>query len=489
MRVNLPQIEDFTQSGVGLNRNFEVQRVTQDWIKGSVKIDLFGSSAVASPVPEESGVGSEVVDSGFFSSSGTEISPANFGAAVTDVGGVTTVVSNISLTGGSDINSSDSIFYCDQDLTINAGVTVTIISNVQIRAKGFFQLNGKIDGKGRGFTGGLGVSQGASTNLDLNYYRSYGTSTPFYAASNFGTRGFIDPKFIPQRGGFVTVSGNEQSSYKTLVYPDLAGEISQGGSRNAAPSLDLKISGTQLSGLPSDLRGSSGVGGGVCVQYESYFGTYIDQRAGSDGGASGAGLVIVCSGADIGANGVIDTSGEDAAQPSVTQMAKVAGNVSGHLTHSSGTGGACGACYWLIVGASSTAPTLNQSNSVANIGGSKADVNTDSEINFSSDRIIDFDWRSGVGAYRQVRMGGNNGATISMPFYGQPLILQNAYQSCHKIQYVNYASAIEGSVTPVYAEDATFTLTEFVNSPETATQNRCTVEVSITPPCDRDWET
>lgn len=483
VRVNLPQIEDYTQYGSGLNRNFEVQRVTQDWIKGQVRVDLFGSTATASPVPEDEVVGGVVVENSFYNSAGTEISPANFGGAVTDSGGTTTITGTITLNGSSNVNSSSSIFYCNQDLTINAGAKIIINDNVQIRVKGFFQVNGTIDGKGRGYPGGLGVSTGIESNRDWpGIYRN--SSYDAYSAANYGSRGFIDPTIMPQGGGVVTATGNASTPYRLSLYPDQEGQIKYGGARNYAPQLDLKIEGNSLLGLPSDLRGTSGIGGGVGVLAWKLSGVWQHSHyGGSSGGASGAGLAIVCGGADIGASGVIDTSGLDAAAPGLSSINHPTGGVyCGKFQHPSGSGGACGACYWLIVGSNSTAPTLDAQNSIATIGGGQDYANADDDLYTVIDRTLTL---NGITA-RDFRYIFNNAKTCSFYEYSQPFSSSNAYQSCHKIQYVNYVAPVTGA-TPVYADDATFSLTEYTNTPKTTVGDRSTIEVAITPPSDENY--
>jgi hypothetical protein len=483
VRVNLPQIEDYTKSGSGLNRNFEVQRISQDWIKGQVRVDLFGSTATASPVPEDEVVGGVVVENSFYNSAGTEISPANFGSAVTDSGGTTTITGTITLNGSSDVNSSSSIFYCNQDLTLNAGAKIIINGNVQIRVKGFFQVNGTIDGKGRGYAGGAGVSTGIETSRDWpGIYRN--SNYDAYSSANYGTRGFIDPTLMPQGGGVITATGNSSTPYRLSLYPDQDGRIKYGGVRNYAPQLDLKIEGNSLLGLPSDLRGTSGIGGGVGVLAWKFSGVWQHSHyGGSNGGASGAGLAIVCGGADIGANGVIDTSGLDAATPGLSSINHpTAGVYCGDFQHPSGSGGACGACYWLIVGSSSTAPTLDAQNSIATMGGGQDYANADDDLYTVIDRTLTI---SGATA-RDFRYIFNNAKTCSFYEYSQPFYSSNAFQSCHKIQYVNYAAPVTGA-TPVYADDATFSLTEYTNTPETTAGDRSTVEVSISSPADETY--
>ena len=70
-----------------------------------------------------------------------------FSGKITTVGSLTRITGNITLAGG---DSSLTVFYCNGSLTIDSGVTVTVTKNVLIKVKGFFQVNGKIDGKGKG---------------------------------------------------------------------------------------------------------------------------------------------------------------------------------------------------------------------------------------------------------------------------------------------------------------------------------------------------
>lgn len=484
VRVELDHVQDFTQDGASLGRTFEIQRVQQNWITGEVKVDLFGSSDVATAVPEEDP--DTVIVNSFYNSLGTEINAANFPGQVSSSNGITTITGTIQLNGTGNPNDAGSIYYCNEDLTLNAGATILLSNSPQLRVNGFFQVNGKIDGKGRGFPGGDGVLApspwGGTTAVSRD------VSLPFRTAANNPTIGWPNPRQVLQSGAKFypwTLYGDNIIQ----VQMEIPGEYSAGTIwGNSAPTLNLQFNGTdKIEGLVSELRASSGAGGNCCALWDNVAlwpnGTGTQIR-GSDGGASGCGIIIICKGADIGANGVIDTSGEDADAPATINLTSYPwATVKG----SSGAGGAAAAVYWLIDGVTSNPPNQNAQNSLAFNGAAKDYV-------YPGD--WDYDWYkppinggytgpSAPADHRRAVSSNNPNKTVSSFYHGNRLQRLNAYQSLHKVQFITGIVSPDNDID-VYADEATFTLNEVVNTPKTTAGDRSTIEVAITPPASDD---
>lgn len=92
VRVNLPQLDDYN-AGEKLNRTFEVQNVSIDWITGAVRLTLFGSSQAATAI-NYSIVSSCVMPRSYYVSEGfnlaTDVDAGNYDPAqhYENIGGV-----------------------------------------------------------------------------------------------------------------------------------------------------------------------------------------------------------------------------------------------------------------------------------------------------------------------------------------------------------------------------------------------------------------
>ena len=250
VRVTLDTVRDFTNgSGTTLDRVFEIQQVNYDWLTGNVKLDLFGSSMKAGTLTKTTAT--SVLDDTFYNSAGTELS-----TVLTIAGGA--VTANGSLTGGSTLAAG--IYYYLGDLTINAGVTVQISDNVQLRVRGHLTINGTIDGKGRGPAGGAGAS------LWSNGLTTYtGASAPDHNAG-LGASGAIG-NTAPAGDLHVNTLG------VNAIYSDYNGYTADPRHNGlpAVPYINVVNNDTDLTGLPTDLRGHAGAGGGaVFTQAPSY---------------------------------------------------------------------------------------------------------------------------------------------------------------------------------------------------------------------------
>lgn len=465
LRVNLQHIQDFTNGGAALNRNFQVRQVGVNWETGGVDVSLFASSQPASAVaPQES---TAAVADAFYESEGTEINATNFPGAVASTGGVTTIGSNISLVGADSVNDSTAIYYCPEDMTINAGVIVTITKNVQIRVRGFLQNNGTIDGSAKGMPGGLGVSTlGDNSHTQNIGWQAYDFLSE-WASENIGQRGFIDGTCSPQTGGMIA---NRQFFHERTRY------IHE-GARPSAPVLNIEFDGSNIKGLPDNLQGTSGAGGGCLSQLDSWSGGTMARtlvQAGSNGGDSGAALVVLCRGFDHGANGKVDTSGGAAATPASGQDSNYSNAANVAAFSGAGVGGQPGAVYYLMDGQTSSPGTLDDSNSVAFSGESPLQGDYTTAAYRSSDKGYQTVWPSG---------SSNPVATSVYAAYPES---ENLSVSAHRVQFVTGYQAPENDISEYVETAPTFTLTEQTNTPVTPSGNRSTIEVSVTPPPGAD---
>jgi hypothetical protein len=326
VRVNLTNLRDFVANST-IDRSFEVQNIQIDWISGLVNLTLFASSQT--PGALSATTDTAVLTSAWYISQGTNLS------SVLTISGSNPghVISNGSLTGTSDLTATPSIYYYVGDLIIDSGVTVSFTNNVQLRIKGNLQVNGTISAVGTGLGGGAAIIDPISVT----------EASP-------GIRGFIGT--TEAMGGWAQSS----RSHSTRANPTV-------GIFNAVPPFNISWDGQTLSGLPTDLRGTSG-GSGLpyAVGNES---TFISLgAAGGSGGTGGGGLLVICRGLSIGAAGVINVSGDDG------QPGNVSVSVDGQIfiNGGSGAGGAPGALLIILDGSLTTATGLTENAFIANWG-------------------------------------------------------------------------------------------------------------------------
>lgn len=364
VRIRTEKILDLYESGAGdyLDRTFEVQRVTNNWVKGNVTIDCIASSGDGfnTDPATQFGANSQLND-GFYVSRGTDLS-----TVLTISGG--TVTASGTLTGyedGStlehDCTNSASIYYYDGDLTIATGVTVTITHSVQLRVKGVLTINGTIDGAGNGWDGLSApyVVSDSVTSTDLN---NLSISQVGYVGSVRSSDGlaYIDNISIQGLYNIEGVTGTAKFS----EFPEL--NIS-GGDQASSPV------GTDVIGIPKSLTGARAHYGQPLVRSTQYFnpasprGTV--EAVGGDGGDSGAGLAIVCRGLAFGLNGEIDLSGTDGSTGGlINNWGSLAFNFANpDFRAGAGAGGGTGSLFVVIDGGDVALPTP-QSNLTATTG-------------------------------------------------------------------------------------------------------------------------
>lgn len=249
VRVQLEIIQDYSGSVGPIDRNFEVRQIKTDWITGAVRVDLFGSSEAPGYIPPIE-AGSAIPDDAY-EVRGTEISPANFPGAVTISDGITRITADIDLSGADSIGNDAAVYWCGTPLTVNNGVTVTINQNVAMLVRGFFQVNGVIDGVGRGHSPGVGCSVFGGDGRTL------------WSPENIGVPGYIDCALTPQGGLLTDASiGPIRFIAQPLDLPnDLEVAITRGvlPAGHAIPAIDIDLSNGVFADI--DLRGGSGSGG------------------------------------------------------------------------------------------------------------------------------------------------------------------------------------------------------------------------------------
>lgn len=485
VRLQLDEVEDYTGAVAGIDRAFEVQQVKVNWKTGVVSVELFGSSQKAEPLPPQQ-EGASLPDPLYAVPGATEINSTNFPGAVSSSNGITTVSADINLTGSDDLRDTSAIYYCLQDLTINGGVTVTVNKNTQIRVKGFFQINGKIDGRGRGWDGGLGMDfvPGAGVeNLEANLSKLYPPK-----------KGFIGK---PSGGGGFNYWRVYPAGFGVTLIKDFALDSRNSGLRDSVSAIGLQVNDGQLVGLPSNLIGQPGGGGGSVIdraeinetprragidgqRAAAIFGatfqpnSYSYMRfiaAGGDGGKSGAGLFVVCSGSELGANGEIDLSGQEG-QPAGS------GNVTGVISQNvfyggRGAGGAPGAMYFAIIGSTSNPPTLTSANASFFYGDSSS--NQAALTLNSEDTLLE-----------QIAAGSQDAPslTVNGPHNDQPRGNPNKYREFTWIQFLNGEIEPSPDLPEFSAKPSAVVVTEALNTPKTPNANLSTLEVSVTAPAD-----
>ncbi len=327
VRVTLSTVRDYS-TGTTLDRAFEVQGVRTNWITGEVSLTLFGSSQAATVITpdstgaSQSGTATPPLSDAWYSSAGTSLVAylaANYPANYTNVGGILTITGNVTLPGNATISESMAYYYAG-DITINAGVIVTSTHNLYLKAKGHVTNNGTITLQGAGLTGT------ATTSGQPGFL---GTTIP---GGSIGARFF--------QAGSVQI-------WAFLGHPAAPATV---GTHQVVPPFDLSTDGGTLSGIPTDLRGTSGGKGGNIYDLDTG-GVYA---TGGAGGAGGGGFLAVCRGWSSGAAGVIDLDGAAGTVGGTYDFVAV-GNTAYAGT---GAGGAPGACVILLDGSAANLPDL-----------------------------------------------------------------------------------------------------------------------------------
>lgn len=350
VRVRYKNVRDFTgpeplPGGPGINRAMEVQGISINHLNGRPRISLFGSTAtpsVNSPTSAE-----VALPNGFYTAAGSPLASA---PGITIIGNVVTAATQ-PLVGDNLLTGADSIYYHDGDLEIADDVELTIQKNIQLRVRGFLQINGHINGVGGGHPG---VADDGRAIRIVNEFA--GTEHP--PIPMFGGTGVSAEYPIQGIPGYVGNSRGYDGVHKWMdalgvrIFGTTVAALTR--SRNeVAPRLALRVDGLDLLGLPDDLRGTGGPPGGRSTDAIDTDPPNDSAFLGGPGAAGGAGLCIICRGMALGVDGLIDISGADSV-PTTLQTKDDVDRYAGP-----GGGGGPGTMYVFMDGANLSLPDLS----------------------------------------------------------------------------------------------------------------------------------
>lgn len=409
VRVRLAKVRDFVANG-SLDRSFEIQNIQMDWMSGREQLKLFASSQAPGALAPSSDA--SVLSSAWYTGTGTAIS-----SALTVTGSNPGHVSaNGTLTGNADMNAAASVFYYNGDLQIDAGVTVNLVGNVQLRVNGFLQNNGTLNGKGGGIAGAAALLAGAITSAS-----SINLGTPGFIGSTEAGGGLVLTKIPTGFGG--------GSLFRVGVHSTQA--IAIVGANSTVPALNLIWTGTVLQGIASEMRGTSGSTG--LPVYGP--GSVASNAPGGAGGNSGAGLCIVSRGFNQGASAKIDLSGGDGAAGSSVAVTDPNGPTGFTLFAGSGAGGAPGALAIILDGAGLSATGLGETSFIALNGKTPQPAG----------RLSDVDGPAMTSVASSFFLGYGDGTTFPLPG-----AMPGGYLNYQRIQYVlNNSAAPAADLSPI----------------------------------------
>ena len=366
--INTPHLTD-PLTGAHLKRVFEVQQISRNWRTGRSKLSLFASTEAAGEF--EVITGGNVLDDAFYVERAIALGGSSVASLPQYSGGI--ITADCTLGGGANLQQG--IWYCDGDLTIAAGVTVTVTDNVQLRVRGTFTRNGDIIGRGKGLLGGAGGSVFTATGTARYETGLSGSGTAGIYSAVRGNTGMIATDEQPGVSGYMGVSrasnfllalGGASVSGGTIQWRSQPGAVRLAGGYIHAPELIMRgrntsaerlnllnRDGLSLDGINDlDLRGTSGPGAKPLMQVlgiNSLNGLHEILQPGGGGGNGGAGLMVVCRGESVGVSSVVDLSGDEGtANPLITVATN--GN---QIANGGGGGGQPGAYYLLIDGSAS----------------------------------------------------------------------------------------------------------------------------------------
>jgi hypothetical protein len=296
VRCTDPTTQDFSDVST-LDRSFEIQKIKVNQISGEVEVDLFGSSQKADAITDESQALNEL-PSLWYSDGAT-----NAETILSITNGL--LDSNGTLTGQPTTRTA---YYIDGDFTVPSGVVLNITENVELRVKGFFQIDGEV--------------RVTSTNNSSGYIG--------------GTRG----------SNGQLIKGASQDIPPPEIEKLLNGSYIK-GVQSTCPSFEIVNASGVINGIPADMRGTVGGAGGQNVVYAKP--DYYGGAVGGAGGYGGGSLIIISRGGSASPNSVIDISGLPGSVGEYDFVNTYAG---------SGGGGAPGILVWGIDGQSFPTPVL-----------------------------------------------------------------------------------------------------------------------------------
>lgn len=495
VRGNWQHLPDYTDAA-NLNRAFEVRAVSCDWLNGAFPtLQLFGTTRKASVNPDDDpdgvGIGYGIPDA-FYDEGGVDIETA-FPSAVTRVGSLVTLTSDITFAGPNALTNSDgslnsaAVLRVNGDFQVADGVTLSWTRNLALKVKGFFQCNGLLDGVAGGGAGGdyRRTYQDQEVRLSTAYlwngtYLAPVRLTGYNATYQAPEPGYVHAGMYGQGPVVVRIRDLVDSGY-IPEYTVGSGQIEIGdpAGRNvvsysisglpSVPSLDMD---GNVRGLPSTLIGGGGPAGGHVYTYGHPDTTSpyaaIARAHGTNGGAGGAGLVTISRGMSFGPNGRIDTSGGDAATDAGTYTLDMEGPGDEVVLAGRGCGGSPGSWYCVIDGADSTAPLVSALNFWAFYGDGDSIGNPRAPARFN---------------WYQHQTGNDHASNILS--VSQQIGGANLWESMHRVQFIVESVAAPGELTPIDEIPPAPTavgLTESVNVPATPAGNLSTIAALVTPP-------
>lgn len=510
VRLNLSDWPDYTNAS-NIDRSFEVQGVTINWLRGDVSVDLFGSSRKGAPLSDDGEGYSD--DTAFadalLTSEGTDIE-VTYAANVSRSGDLVTINSGFTFAGADALTQSDGtpnpscILFCDGDLLIPSGVTLTITKNVILVVTGFLTINGAIDGAGNGPVGGdyrrTYLDQELNVVIDPVFF--LGKTAVAYVNASLGydapSAGFLHPVLVGQGGCFLIdyplksaaysydEEGRATYAWNPATYQieasnytgDTSGEhsIAQISEYSSIPVIEIGL--TDLFGLPSTLQGGSGPAGRhlftVTMLVDGATATAVAH--GTSGGAGGAGLVTISRGMEFGVNGYIDLSGDDAVL--TPQSYTLRGET---FWAGVGCGGTPGCWLCFIDGADNVAPIIEASNFIANFG-----LGT----SYGTPDTLGIEWGNLGTLLDQSNRSfpGNNHASTRVSTTHN--ISGNYFEQYSRVQYVVAGTAAPGEPTEAdttVGNPGTPVLTENTNTPPTPAGNLSSIDVYVPPPSPSDY--
>jgi len=400
VRVNYDKIRDYTSDSEVLDRSYEIQQKSVNWITGNVTLKLFGSTAQAgievlsdstkvlynndttlngainnsvttitltdaSDFPSSGAVEVDSESITYTGKSSNDLTGCNRGAHgttaashtdttnvhnsyYTDQGGIN--IKSLSSYSSNSINSesltgmtllADAVYYHTAGLTINTGTTIDWSNNASLLVEGHIAVNGAFDLSGGGK---FGASAGNLLNGQVGKLSSLPSGGGILALINYSTASTVYAPYAPHYG------------------------FSTEGDRDGRSGLhpgELNYNGTDIIGLPTNLMGSGGrSGGSTIIKRDRPHGLFTNTANGGAGGDGGSGFLIICQGMSFGVNGSINTSGEDGSLGTTTTLP---GTSEPDIYSGAGAGGAPGGVYIVIEGSGSTIPGLS-SKLTANYG-------------------------------------------------------------------------------------------------------------------------
>lgn len=483
VRLSLKNWQDYSATG-HINRSYEVQRRSIDWLNMEVELNLFGTTQKAPPLPAVSDAAPSPIDHTAWTPFESVLAPGTF----ENTGIALTLTGDNSLTGFANASTNGIVtegWFFDGDVTFNAS-TVTACTGHFILEGNDITLNGDLDMRDGGplagtdnpylalpaFIGGI-QNCGLAAAYSRRYYGPDATESVF-----IGAAGTILP--VPQR-----------------LFADIQPIINASG---------------QLEGVPESLIGQPGVNSKPSFISETDvpggISTYGEFGSIGIGGRSAGAVILICNNLFGEGLGNILVSGGDG-QPAPSSFTRTFNvepgeQVRGTLWASHGAG-AYPSGVLVIKKNSDNIPDLN-SLIVAEMGRSgfndAAEVISDDEDNIQYGGVV-----VNKRLYRYTPATGQTAehiadGTYSAGFEGVPEVFATAKSLVNGRRFngfevgrvVNLISnqgeeAQEGDEPPVIAPVVSnLVLTESPNTPRSEQGDESTITATITPPSDPNFD-